>query len=509
MSGRYFFPNIGTPDTLHRGAFLTYAGLALGENPGPAGTGSQLYSFGALYGVTERLQVGIGYETFDDPVAISGAPGNEIGIFDVMLQAKYQLYDTARVKVAAEASVETYSFQSDFWGTRGAPAADTVVGSLHLPVSINVTDALKVHVSPGVSFFTDNFNGVPFYGTIYQIGGGVSYRFSERAEAYATVNVPFGDGGNSIGTNGAVSNVPVWAVGGTFNVTPKVALEGYVTNGFGNTPATRVTTFFPGGDDLVLGARLSYTPGNNSSYRTSFRDVSNDMTDRQRHLQFHQGIMSGADTLDPGYVSAYGFAGPQDYGGGGVSIGLEQDFEFGLRVDRYSNDGSLGPNSQRPGVGTRVSGTVKLRILDQNNGSPFSMSALAELGTGTGTTLGTIYGSLPISYQVNDAVAVSFEPKFGNFVGSELLGATAGVNIEPWDGVELMAQAGAVDGGSGAVWSAGARVHAGFAPIAFEVQASNTIGDYGVGSLIAQEDVRYSAGVRVTLDGKSILGSLF
>lgn len=516
--GRYTFPNMGSPDVLRRGTFLNWAGLSVGPNtPGssantgsrPGGTGSQLYGIGMAFGLTNDVQLGLTYTDFDDPVEIANTPDNDTAVFSTAFWGKYRFYRSQRFSASVEASVENYFLASRFFGTRNTSGGSARVYSLHLPLAWEAAKGLRLHFSPGVSLFPDKINGRDFYGTLPYIGAGVSYRLNRRFDVYATGAVPFGSGGNVITQAGAVDKIPVLALGGRFNVTPKVGLDAYVTNSFGDTPATRITGFWPDGDSLVIGARLNYTPGRGRGYRPSYRELGPPAAPRERRLQYHQMLNESADTLDAGRVRIFGLGGGDSHGGGGFSFGLEHDFELGLALEAYSNDGSLRNRTQRPSTGTRVMGTAKLRLLDQSRGDPLSVSGFGSLSRELKTTLGVLYLSLPSAYQVNDTLALLAEPKFGAYQGQRLYGATAGLNFEPFEGVQLIAEAGPIVGATGAVWSVGARAETPFAPVSVEVQASNAIGNYGIGSMIAQDNVRISAGVVLSLNARRLLLDLF
>ena len=154
----------------------------------------------------------------------------------------------------------------------------------------------------------------------------------------------------------------------------------------------------------------------------------------------------------------------------------------------------------------------KIRLLDQNNGSPFSLSANVEAGREFNTRYGVGYASLPTSYKFSPRFAVTAEPKAAFFAGERLYGLGLGANFELFRGLDLIGEVTPMAGDDAMTWAAGARFHLdslGWVPASIDISASNTIGTRAAATMVAQDDVRYSIGLTVPLDGKSLLNSLF
>lgn len=370
-------------------------------------------------------------------------------------------------------------------------------------------------MSPGVSFFPDNINGVPFFGTVYQLGAGANYRASDRLSFFGAINAPFGDGGNTIDrATGGVKNVPVWTVGTRFMASPAAALDIFATNGFGTTPATDIVTFYPEGDEVIVGVKLSYTPGLGQKYRKNFRGIRPEpLTARERHLQFNGITMNTADTLEAGTALVTGAYSSDGHYNAGVRVSPDHDLEFGYYVENLENDGSRGP--------TRVLGRLdeirwgirgKIRILDQNNGSPFSMALNAEAGREFTSRFGAAYVSLPMSYKVSPRVTLMAEPKAAAWSGEKLLGMSFGANAELFDNFEVMAEATALSDGDTPTWAVGARYHLegiGLPAGSLDLSVTNAAGNNGVATMLAQDEMRVTLGLNIALDGRGIIGSLF
>ncbi len=498
-------PGLTPANMLPKGAVLGYAGQQQANPAGSSGTGNQLYTLGLEAATSDRLSFGIAYDKFADPIAIGGVPDGIREMLTVGVHGKFRYFDNGTVQMGVLGAVNWLRLSSGYYGTT-ADDGSYAIGAIQAPVTVDVGPRLQFHLTPGVSVFPDSINGRDFYGTVPYIGGGVTFQAAPRLGIYGLVNVPFGANGNTIAPSGAMKNVPVWTAGARYLVTPKAALDLYVTNGFGATPATEILTFYPDGDETLVGLRLSYTPGWEGDYPSSYRGAR-PLTARERRLQFPGLTLASADTLDPGLVAlsaTYGTDGHYNYG---AAFSPDQDIEFGLHVERLADDGSRVPPLK---VGTddetRWLVSAKLRFLDQNNGSPFTMSGNLALGREFDTRFGVVHASLPMSYKFGDRIAATAEPKFAAYGSTELYGLGLGMNAELYEGLDLIAEVTPM-AGEDMTWAAGARYTAGNA--SFEVKATNTAGDFGVATMLAQDDVRYSVGVRLALDAGPFWRGLF
>ncbi|MDF0602638.1 hypothetical protein P1J78_18015 [Psychromarinibacter sp. C21-152] len=479
-----------TANTLPEGTLSLYVGQKQTFDA-RTGTGNQAYFGGGRYAPTDRLTLGFDFWSYVDPVvAPIGGGYPHVKMEPMAVSAEYRLFERGALAGSVLGSLEGYNrLNSSLYGGK---ATGQFVGALKAPFTLDMSSRFQFHLTPAVSVFPDSVNGQPFYGTIASLGGGVSYKPSRRLSFYGAVEVPFGPGGNTIDGSGNYVNVPVWTVGGRYNVSPKVALDAFVTNSVGMTPATGILTIFPDGDTPLLGVQLTFTPG--ASYPESYRGRPAELTARQENLQ-HDGFTLGS----PGVLDPLTFAPLAWYGGGenygfGTSVGISRDFGADIYYERYSLDPSVDP-ALRPTNEPRYMFGPKLRFLDQNNGDPFNLSA--RLLFGRSSSLVGVYSLEGMaSYDVNDRLTVSANPRLAGFGNVDLFALGGGVNYELFDGLEVIAEASAVFGDSDqATWAAGLRYNAPNSGISVDVSATNAIGRYGIGTLVAQDDPRFSIGV--------------
>lgn len=492
---------LSTANTLHRGQAQLSLGLAqTSPNAGP-GTGNQIYYFGVEYGVSDRLTFGIHAETHEDPTISPILGGNPaIGMDTLVASAKFLAYDGDAVDLAVVGSAGFLRFSSTVFGSGAGGDDANVIGSLSVPVSVDVSPSLQFHIAPGVSFLPDNLGGVPFYGTVAHLGAGATYRATERITAFAAVAVPV-SGGNTVTSAGTISQEPVWTVGGRYNITPKGAVELYATNGVGTTPATSILTYWPGGDEILYGARLVWTPGNGPEYRSSYRSLRA-LTRRETNAQLDGFTLASADTHEPGSIVATAWGGTEDAYGAGLIIAPDQDGQIEGYFERRANDGSVPAALTSVGRDRYMFG-LKLRLLDQNNGSPFSFSARVlggrEVGSGT-PGVGVLYVETPASYKASPALTISATPKIAAFGNTEIFGLGLGANIAVSPDLELIGEVTATQNGNGTVWAAGARYNLGDSGFSIDAHASNATGTRDIGTLVAQDSVRYTLGLTKRFD---------
>lgn len=459
-----------------------------------AGTGNQNYFIGARYALSDRLTFGLDVQYYEDPVIspINGAfPA--FGMDSLAASAKYRVFGGDRLSVSVMGSVEAFRFETATFGTQNGTDAEHVIGSLSLPMTYEMSEELQFHLTPGVSFFPEDLNGIPFYGTVGYLGLGASYHPTDRFSAYASVKVPFG-GGNTVSNTAAITNVPIWSVGGRFNVTPVVAVEGYVTNGIGATPATSILSFWPDGDEVLFGGRIVWTPGKGPRYRPSYQFLG-ELTQRDRDIQANGFTLASADTYDPGIVAAQGWYGTHDNYGAGLVWSPGQHGQIEFYTEHLADDGSvpaglLASRNQRYMVG------AKLRFLDGNSGDPMSLSVRVlggrEINTGT-PGAGVIYADATAGFQPTPRLSLIASPKIAAFGNNKVYGLGLGANFDLGNGLQLIGEATPVAGdGNGAVWAAGLRYSVPGMGLDLDLMAGNSVGSNGLGTLIAQDEPRVS-----------------
>lgn len=478
-----------------------------------AGTGNQLYHGGGSYAFTDRFAAGLQIQNYTDPIAgpIEGVPGlapdniPQLETTEVALWGKYQLYRDERWAISALGSVEAFtSMQSDFWGGFFNKQSGIMLGAVKTPITYTINPTFQLHLTPGVTFSPDDINGDRFYGTVVTLGTGVTYKPLDRLVFFATAETPV-SGENTLNNRNEYEKKPVWTVGTRYNVTPRVAFEGYITNGFGVTPATSMMTFFPDGDHVLVGARLNYTPG--ASYDESYRTLSLPPSQPQRNRQQDGFTLGSAATLEPGFMRTELWYGSDDNAGVTLNFSPDRDAEIQLHFERYS-DNDTARAEIVPSTDVRYMIGPKLRLLDQNNGNAYSLAARMLYGrqiTPDSVKIGVFYTDLIANYQAPGGLSFTASPKIAAWGSTELVGLGLGVGYTFGNGLELLAEVTPVGRDNDeTTWAAGARYHFGTSGFSLDAQATNSIGRQGIGSMIAQDETRFAVTLSKAFDGRSL-----
>lgn len=496
------FFNFATANLLPKGTLKLWVGSHQ-TPPGKAavGTANQFYHGGVQYGLHPRIQVGIGHSEYHDPPVdpINGSTAN-IRFHTTSFEAKAGLVDTGTWKMALEGSVEHFVFRSPIFGVPTGASTSHIVGSLHLPITYVASDAWQLHLTPGVSVLPDTIGGNPFMGTVASLGAGFTYKPSLRWTTFGALNMPL-SGGNTITDTRAIEKKPILTLGASYNISPKATLDLFVTNGAGVSPATRILSMYPNGDNVMLGATVSYTPGRGPGYRPNYRGLAAEpLNMRQRHLQRDGITLASADTLTPGIFVGRGIYGNHGSYAGILQFSPDYDGQIDLSYEKFANDGSVAPGTV-PSFNPNYMIGLKLRLMDQNNGSPFSLSTMAKLGrTAKGGFQGTFFVAMPMMYKANDRLALMANPKAALWGSKEYFGLGLGVNYEVLPGLELIGEVTPVSAGQDVVWGTGLRYYPKNSTASVELTATNAIGSQALGTMIAQSDVKVSLGVSLALD---------
>jgi len=297
-------------------------------------------------------------------------------------------------------------------------------------------------------------------------------------------------------------------------VSPQAGLDLYVTNGFGATAATEILTFAPDGDTPVIGARLVYSPAWGTRQPTSYRapDGAKDLNARERRLHQRGFTFASAHTVDPGLVNVSGGYSNGQHFNAAVRFSPDRDLELGYKIERLADNGT---RSSGRSLGTsdefRWSVHGKLRLLDQQNGNPFTMALNVEAGREFSTRFGVGFASVPLSYEISPNLTLMAEPKFAAYGSDTLYGIGFGANYELFEGLDVIAEVNATSDND-VTWAVGARYgleSVTSMPASVEISATNAIGNHGAATLIGQDEVRYSLGLNFAVNARPILDGLF
>ncbi len=460
-------------------------------------TGLQVYNAAIDGGVTDRLQLGLATTLFDDrlPRALSGQ-SVDLQFLSIAPNFKYQLIKDSNLSLGLSGSLELLQILTTPGLLNPTPETITgnhLAGTLQVPLSYALNPELQVHFTPGVAFYPETINATPFFGTILNLGAGLSWQPLEQVNLFADLNLPL-SGGNAISSqDSSIFRQLVWSAGLRYLVNPDVGLDLYATNAFGTTPATRFLSFVPDGDQTAIGVNLNYTPDFGQGYASSFRKSPLVQLDQQDAALLLDGLtLTSADTLLPGMLRLRGGLGAGD--GLNIAYGLTNDFQVELIGEQLREGKDL--NSDTYGPGLKLGPAVKLRFLDQVQGDPFSLGLKVALGLDliSDDRIGLFSAELPFLYRLAPQVALSFNPKAAFVLERSVVGAGLGVNYGLSKDLQLIGEFTPLFTGQTPVWSVGARYFNSALGLGVDVYGSNAIGQYTLGGLVAQSDNGTSVG---------------
>ncbi|MGY6529154.1 MAG: hypothetical protein ACXITR_04430 [Cyanobacterium sp.] len=503
--------NIPTAETMPKGTMTFTYGLH-NFSTGSVGLGSGLQVYGASleYSISDRLQIGIAYSDFDD--ILGERINNELTFLDFKSFApsfKYQLINKPSYTLAVAGSAELLRVAGEnrlFTPDQELQSTRTFGGTLQVPVTFNYNENVKFHLLGGLAIFADTINdGGDFYGTFFHGGAGVSAKLGERFGVSADFNYPLIGKGNSVDNQGNINKSLVWSASVNYLYSPAVALDLYLTNALGVTPATKLLTFIPDPNQVAVGLNVRWTPDFfvQNSYRSSFaNEPLPALTPRDKQLLFDGFTLNSAETLRKGNFLAKGVV------GGDFAFQLGYGLSDDVQLEILGFD--IGRNDENLAV-TRGSSTIKfgvatkIRILNQAQGAPFSLSLRGELEgtdlTNSGAGVGTSNIQALLNYQTNEELAFIFSPKAGFFAGNDVVGVGLGVNYQPISGLQFIGEITPMITSNPLVWAVGARYMAPQNNWGLGVYGTNAIGSHGITTLLTQSDSGVSVGVNLLFFG--------
>jgi hypothetical protein len=194
--------------------------------------------------------------------------------------------------------------------------------------------------------------GAPYYGTVVRLGAGGQVALDDAWVLEAAAELPLGPGDNVIDRDGRFGRTPTWRAGVRWRATPRVVLDGRLTNAAGVTPVTRHLTM-PGDARVLYGVGVRYTPSAPEPPATGVHTTG--------------GAAVGGATIPPFATLA-----PAS---GRVEGALDTRGAWGLHVRH-----ALGRRFQIEVLATRLDGPDAPAIMEADLGSSWEYRVAATLG---------------------------------------------------------------------------------------------------------------------------------
>ncbi|SMX23625.1 hypothetical protein [Boseongicola aestuarii] len=472
------FHGVETGDLLREETLELRFGWHQSNSETTGGTGQQVYESGIAYRGTGEWQLGARVSVYDDPppAAIGGSLAN-LSILSIGVEAKRSFIETERLSGAVTASFEGFRYASGL--SKSDIEIDTVVGSLHAPVSLSLTPKLRAHIDPAVAFLPDRMNGGDGFGTTAFLGTALSWEATDRVTAYAEATYQVAGRGNTFDASGAIVRDLAWSAGARIQVAPAADLDLYVTNRAGGTMATSGLTLPPNGDQTLFGAQLVYRPGQDREPRPE--------TD-QNAVRPPDGLMLRSGAILPletrRLIASAGTGGAATLG---ISTSPDTGLQFDVFLERHA-EASADQVSVAPGPNRYMLGG-RLQLHEPTAALPVWIAAGVFAGRETEPPgAGAFYGELTASKTLRSGYSVRVQPHIAAWGDQRRVGLGLGISRPVSDTLELIGEF-SLNGSREDTWATGIRWNRQNA-LSFTAFATNSIGLQGHGTMIAAKEPR-------------------
>jgi len=371
-----------TAEHLNQGDFVFKLGARVFSFQGSVGDDETVvYPYvGFTWGVTDSTEL-----TFLSQLADSGSPGKQGDFrviskadrgdfFDLTLEVKQRLYvsQNERFRLSGVASLSWgqrgYTFRNEEGEDVDQGVYDSIVPALAFPLTIRSGEDLRFTLSPTVAFFSENhalyLHTPPIddrgsFGTTFGLTTAISYNISDRFTLWGDAFFPM-TGNNSISReSGKPAKAIAYNFGFRYLVNPQVGLDVFGSNSYGIVAPLALTA---DRSYMAVGANLVFLP----EVFTANRRYSESKPD--------PSTIGGIGFLDGGTAPAGRFVFDLQGGSQGVMTalryGVVRDVEIGAYLDYvFSN-----VDESEQGL------SAKVRLLNQKDGQPLTMSVVATLG---------------------------------------------------------------------------------------------------------------------------------
>ena len=435
------------------------------------------FSTGFTWGISDKIQLSLQFQHVDSssPIKQGEFISERTEDNEAALELKQRIWQNQSGDRALSGVIAAS------WGTRGfmftQDDVETEINnrdvfvSLAVPFTADAGDRLQFTVSPTVAFFKDDgaafFRRLPndddsSFGTVFGLGGGVSYQINSKLSLVSDVFLPL-TGNNSINrTSGEPDRSIVYNAGFRYLTNPQLALDVYATNTFASFAPLSLT-----GDRDFLGL------GGNIVFMPDIIPANRQYGDRSEQEKQESLTTDGVAFFDGGTLPSGKLALNLQGGSQGVltaiRYGLLDDFEGGIFLDYVSGD----VDESEQGI------SGKIRFLNQQENAPFTLSAAGTVSLtnepfinfisnnadtfddrdldksvpiftpggddGRNGQLLIVTAALPMHYEINSDAAVWFTPilSYVQREGVELGGFNLGGAIDLVPKVSLVAEIGA------------------------------------------------------------------
>ncbi len=401
------------------------------------GTGQQNNSLRIDYGLSENTQLS-GYFSEADDDMYNFINGNRAQYFwqNYAFNIKKRLFGSNQSKYglslsstleywrSSSGSDQTKSIFNEENESLGKDKFNSIIGSVSLPFTNNVSERLKFVLAPGITFLPDRMgertNKNNFYGNNFYLGTGIGLNLADDLNILGSYTIPLGPGNNYFDSDLKYDKKSIYSLGLAWDINETISLEGKITNSFGSTPSTGLLTI--PSDNLPL-----YTA--NFVYRPSGKDTFLKPLDSKDRLTSFGGLTvnnalipkRGVSQISFNYDSKNNLFASYRYSLSNIfqleilDIGSFKDVEYDSNKNINLRNTYLSNNN----LNYRFGG--KLLLLSPQKDDLFWLTLRTSVGRNNDTNQGYVFSELMNTFRFNDFITINLNPKY-LFSGIESLG---------------------------------------------------------------------------------------
>jgi len=406
------------------------------------GTGNQNYFSKILYGINNNTNFSIFYTEADDPLykRISSKPINPSNLYtNFGFSLRRNLFNLKNSSIALDTSYERWRFKSGgcngfgcntnsnniFNQDYGVIDNTNSLISISLPFTTKFDNNLELTISPRYIFLPKYQNGYDFFGQNLGIGLGGKYSFNKKFRLFGSSYIPIGSGYNSFNSDLIYSKKLINTLGISYSFDQRTALEGFITNSFGATPATSILTL-PSSNEVLYGARLIYTPSileKNNLGKANLSE-SHSKTSNVERKSFNYVFFNDRSNFYK------------------LNLGLSEAFTLDISSEiideKITKDNQFVNTYIEPGTRSlRVGGAIKVFSPQPKNNisSAFRFSFGRTMGN---VRNGYLFGELINKIILNKRFSIKINPKFSNTGTGNLYSLGSSVNLKLNNRLEII-----------------------------------------------------------------------
>ncbi len=400
------------------------------------GTGQQNPSFVYDYGISDSSLITIYFSEADDTLynLVEGQPIN-YHWQNYAFSFKKKLLDENefnfglsivstleywRHASGSETAKSIYNQQDNSFGK---DRFDNVIGALSFPFSKDLNQKFTILVVPGITFLPEELGekgiGKNAYGNNFYLGSGFILDIAKDVDMLFSYTTPLGPGNNYFDSNLNYSRKSLYSFGLGWDINPKIAIQGKITNSYGASPSTGLLTI-PSDNKPLYSANIIYKPNEEDTYLK-------DLNERDKLIR-HSGITVSNALIPRSGTSQISF----NYDSKGNSFGsygysLSNIFQLEL-INIGSFDDDLEENKTKTlytsflnenNFNFRLGG--KLLIFSPQKDDLYWLTLRTSFGRNNDNNQGYLFTELINTFRFNKFLAFNFSPKYF-FSGVESFG---------------------------------------------------------------------------------------